>query len=31
MQKHKTMLKSQPATYVKSMAIEIAQGAFISG
>jgi hypothetical protein len=31
MQKHNTMLKSQPATYVKSMAIEIAQGALISG
>jgi len=31
MQKHKTMLKSQPARYVNSMAIEIAQGALISG
>ena len=31
MVKHNTMLKSQPTIYVKAMAIEIAQGALISG
>jgi len=31
MQKQRTMLKRKPARYVKSIAIEIAQGALISG
>jgi hypothetical protein len=31
MQKQSTILKRNPATYVKSIAMEMAHGAFISG
>lgn len=31
MQKQSTILNSQPATYVKAIAVDIAQGALISG
>lgn len=31
MQKHNTMLNRKPATYVKSIAMEMAHGAFTAG